>query len=58
VQDEIVPINVALVKTVSALRAELHLSPEEGLFMAQLADQQLRARKAVDSLFQAMGSLE
>ena len=55
-QEETLPAQEALVRTVSALRAELHLEPDEELFMEQLREQQRRVKTALEVFLTAVGT--
>jgi len=50
-------VQVMLVKTVSALRAELHLEPDESGFMDELHDQQERIKVATDTFIKTVAEL-
>lgn len=49
--DELRPVQRAIVRLVSALRSELHLPPDEAMFLAQLADMEKRAMAALNRAF-------
>jgi len=48
---EMAAVQRAIVRLVSALRAELHLAPDEAIFMAQLEDMERRANAVVNRAY-------